>query len=188
MSQTGAPLAPHSLSIKNRIARIAWDAVWLLLFRPSPKVFHGWRRLLLRAFGAKIGKGAHPYPSAKIWAPWNLEMADHSCLAPAVDCYCVAPVRLGERATVSQYSFLCTASHDIADPAMALVAAPIVIGKDAWVAADAFIGPGVSVGEGAVVGARSAVFKDVPAWTVVGGNPAKPIKQRILRRPAPSQD
>ena len=59
--------------------------------------------------------------------------------------------------------------------------APITIGDRAWVAADAFVGMGVTIGEGAVVGARAAVFKDVEPWTVVGGNPAKFIKKRVMK-------
>ena len=135
-------------------------------------MLHGWRRMLLRAFGAKVGRDAQPYPSAWIWAPWNLEMAAHSTLAPHVDCYSVDRVRLGSHATVSQYSYLCTASHDYLEPGMPLITAPISIGPNAWVAGDVFIGPGVTVGDGAVVGARSSVFRDVRAWTVVAGSPA----------------
>jgi putative colanic acid biosynthesis acetyltransferase WcaF len=121
---------------------------------------------------------AHPYPSAKIWAPWNLEMGDHSCLSEKVDCYSVDTIRLGPHAIVSQYSFLCTASHDYTDPTMPLITAPIIIEAGAWVAADVFVGPGVTIGEGAVVGARSSVFKDVDPWTVIAGNPARAIKKR----------
>jgi putative colanic acid biosynthesis acetyltransferase WcaF len=105
-------------------------------------------------------------------------MGDYSCLSHDVDCYCVAPIKIGAHATVSQYSYLCAASHDCGDPLMPLITAPISIGQGAWVAADVFIGPGVVVGEGAVVGARSSVFKDVEAWTVVVGNPAKFLKRR----------
>jgi len=61
-----------------------------------------------------------------------------------------------------------------------LLCKPIVIGSQVWIAADSFIGPGVCIGEGAVIGARSAVFKDVQGWTVVGGNPAVFIKKRII--------
>ncbi len=172
---------PSPFSLPNRVARLLWSIVWLLFYRPSPKSFHGWRRLLLKAFGAKIGKGAHPYPSAKIWAPWNVEMGDHSCLSHEVDCYSVDKIKIGSHATVSQYSYLCTASHDITDPHMKLVTGPISIGDGAWITADVFIGPGVTIGEGAVVGVRSAVFKDVAPWTVVIGNPAKFIKHRELR-------
>jgi len=171
--------SPHSLW--NRAGRLVWGIVWALFYRPSPKVFHGWRRFLLRLFGARIGKGCHPHASARIWAPWNLEMGEHSCLSHYVDCYCVAPVKIGAHATVSQYSYLCTASHDTEDPTMPLITAPILIGDGAWVTADVYIGPGVTIGEGAVVGARSSVFKDVPPWTVVAGNPAREIKKRILK-------
>jgi putative colanic acid biosynthesis acetyltransferase WcaF len=172
--------SPHSL--RNRLGRVLWAFVWALFYRPSPKVFHGWRRFLLRLFGAQIGKGSHPHASVRVWAPWNLKMGDHSCLSHFVDCYCVAPITIGAHATVSQYSYLCTASHDIEDPHLALVTAPIVIGEGAWITADVYIGPGVTVGDGAVVGARSSVFKDVPPWTVVAGNPAREMRKRVLRK------
>lgn len=167
---------PHPLS--NRLMRVLWRAVWIVAYRPSPRWFHAWRRFLLRSFGAKIDHGAFPYPSVRIWAPWNLEMREGSCLGPDVDCYCVDKVVLGEWATVSQYSFLCTATHDYRNPRMPLVTGPITIGDRAWVAADVFVGHGVTIGEGAVVGARSCVYRDVASWTVVGGNPAKPIGNR----------
>jgi putative colanic acid biosynthesis acetyltransferase WcaF len=136
--------------------------------------------MLLRRFGARIGRGAHPYPSCKIWAPWNLIMGDHSCLGPNVDCYNVDRIELGEYATVSQYAYLCGATHDYSKLTMPLVPKPILIRAHAWVAAAAFVGPGVTVEEGAVVGARACVVRDVPAWTVVAGNPAREIKRRVL--------
>jgi len=108
-------------------------------------------------------------------------MGDHSCLSHNVDCYCVALVKLGAHSTVSQYSYLCTASHDFENAKMPLVTSPIIIGEGAWVTADVFVGPGVTIGEGAVVGARSSVFKDVAPWTVVAGNPANLIKKRTIR-------
>lgn len=171
------------LTHRNRAARVIWGAVWSTLYRWSPTPLHGWRRMLLRLFGARIGAGAHPYPRARIWAPWNLTMGEHSSLANDVDCYSVAAVRLGDHVTVSQYSYLCTASHDHRDPAMPLTSAPIEIGSRAWIAADCFIGPGVTVGEGAVVGARSTVMHDVGAWLVVAGHPAQPRGQRTRAEP-----
>ena len=172
-----APASP--LSLRNKVGRSIWNLVWLLLYRPTPRSLHPWRCFLLRLFGAKIGKGVHPYPSARIWAPWNLEMGDHSCLSEYVDCYCVDKIRIAAHATVSQYSFLCTASHDYTDPAMPLVIAPISIGEQAWITSDVFVAPGVTIGEGAVVLARSSVFRNIDPWVVVGGNPAKFIKPRV---------
>lgn len=161
----------------NRLGRMVWHAVWLVLYRPSPRPLHGWRRFLLRLFGADVARGAHPYPSARIWAPWNLVMGEGSCLGDYVNCYSVDQIVLEPYVTVSQYSFLCTAGHDYRFKNKPLITAPIRIGRRAWVAADVFVGPGVMVGEGAVVGARSSVFRDVAPWTVVGGNPARIIKK-----------
>lgn len=179
-----ASQCPTSHSVGNRLARVLWGVVYALLFRPSPKVLHPWRRWLLRRFGARIGRGAVVHPSVRIWGPWNLTMGEYACLAPRVDCYCVDRVEVGPHATVSQYTYLCTASHDYRDPYMALITAPIRIGAQAWLCADVFVAPGVTVGDGAVAGARASVFADVPAWTVVAGNPARYIKDRVLRRPA----
>ena len=134
----------------------------------------------MQLFGAQISKGAHPYPSARILAPWNLIMEEGSCLGDHVDCYSVDRVILEAYATVSQYSFLCTASHDYTHPNRPIITAPIRIGQRAWVAADAFIGPGVTIGEEAVVGARASVFRNVEPRTVVGGNPARVIRKYEL--------
>ena len=169
------------LSMRNKIGRALWVTVWLVLYRPSPRLFHPWRCFLLRLFGAKLGKAVHPYPSARIWAPWNLEMGDHSCLSEQVDCYCVDKIQINAYATVSQYSFLCTASHDYVDPNMPLMTAPIFIGKRAWITADVFVAPGVCIGEGVVVTARSSVFSDIKPWVVATGNPAVSVRARELK-------
>jgi len=134
---------PQRLSLANKLARALWGIVWIVLFRPTPRLFHAWRRFLLRLFGARLGKAVHVYPSAKVWAPWNLEMDDHACLGEQVDCYCVEKIRIGKHSTVSQYSFLCSASHDYTKSTMPLVAAPISIGEYVWITADVFVGPGV---------------------------------------------
>jgi putative colanic acid biosynthesis acetyltransferase WcaF len=171
---------PQQLTLSNKILRTLWQVVWLALFRPSPRLLHPWRCLLLRIFGAKLGNAVHPYPSARIWAPWNLEMGDHACLSEGVDCYCVDKIRIGANSTVSQYSYLCTASHDYTQTAMPLVTAPITIGERVWITADVFVGPGVTIGDGAVVTARSSVFNDIPPWMVARGNPAVPVKIRRI--------
>ena len=177
--------SPHGLG--NKAGRALWAVAWGLLFRPSPKILYGWRRFLLRCFGARIGPSARVMPSARIWAPWNLSLGEDACLSHDVDCYCVDRIVVGDHATVSQYSFLCTATHDDADPHMRLVTRPIAIGPGAWVCADAFVGPGVTIGEGAVVGARSSVFSDVPPWQVYAGTPARYLRDRVIRQPERNQ-
>lgn len=134
--------------------------------------------MLLRLFGGKIANTAFVYPSAKIWAPWNLEMGQEAVIGDHVDCYSVDRVVIGDEATVSQYAFLCTAAHDIESPSRDLITKPIVIERGAWVFAGAFVGMGVTIGEGAIVAARSVVVKSVSPFSVVAGNPARTVKVR----------
>jgi putative colanic acid biosynthesis acetyltransferase WcaF len=172
----------NNLSRKNQLARLLFTIIWAVLVRPLPRSLgKGWKRFLLRLFGAKLHKTAHVYSSVRIYMPWNLEMHAYSCLAPEVDCYNVAKITIGAHATVSQKTYLCAASHDINQPNYPLIVSPIVICDQAWVGASAFIGMGVTIGQGAVVGATASVFKDVDPWTVVGGNPAKFLKSRKLK-------
>lgn len=168
----------QQLSGLNKLARGFWLCVYWVLFRFSPVPLHTWRASLLRLFGASVGKKVRIYPSARIWAPWNLTMADESCIGPGVDCYCVDRVELGPRSVVSQRAFLCTAGHDYNRQGLPLITAPIVLYADAWVTAEVYVGPGVVLHEGAVALARSVVVRDVEAWCVVAGNPAKPVKRR----------
>lgn len=173
----------NKLSIKNKIGRLLWWWAYTFLFRLSGMPFsfcYKWRNMLLRLFGAHIAKTAIVHASAKIWAPWNLEMDEYACIDDNVDVYSVNKIKLGKHATVSQQAFLCTASHNIYSQEHELTNAPVVLGDYAWVAAGAFVGMGVTIGEGAVVGARAAVFRDVEPWNVVGGNPAVVIKKRII--------
>lgn len=172
----------NHLGRKHQLIRLLWTLVWTIGARWLPRSLgSGWKRLLLRMFGAKISSTAVVYSSAKIYYPANLEMDDYACLASNVDCYNVAEINLGKFVTASQGAFLCTASHDITSACHELITAPIIIESQAWIGADAFVGMGVTIGEGAVVGARAAVFKDVEPWAVVGGNPAKFIKKREIK-------
>ena len=166
------------LSFRNKAVRLIWGFVWGLLFRPSPRVLHGWRRFLLRIFGANIGKGVRVYNSACIYYPPNLTLEENVVVGPKVDLYCVAPITVGKNSMISQYSYLCAASHDYREEHLPLIAMPITIGESTWVCAKAFIGPGVTVGNIVVVAACSVVVKDVAAHSVVGGNPCKFIKKR----------
>jgi putative colanic acid biosynthesis acetyltransferase WcaF len=177
----GVPVQYRSeLSLANRVARASWSVVWSVFCRPSPRSLHAWRRLWLRLFGARLASTAAVYPSARVWAPWNLEMGARTAIGDWVDCYNVARITFEDDAIASQYAFLCTASHDISDPRRRLLTAPIVLGRRSWVCAGAYVHMGVTLGEGAVAAARAVVVKDVPPWTVVGGNPAKVIKARVL--------
>ena len=172
----------NHLGRKHQAIRLVWNIVWPLTTWFLPRsTGMGWKRTLLRMFGAKIHPTAVVYSSAKVYYPANLTMEENSCLASDVDCYNVDMITIGANTTVSQGAYLCTASHDITNPLNPLITAPIVIEDQAWVGAKAYIGMGVTIGQGAVVGATASVYKDVEPWTVVGGNPAKIIKKRVIK-------
>lgn len=165
-------------SVAHRLRRASFRAAWKSLCAVTPVRSHEVRCALLRRFGAQIGRNCSVYPGARVWAPWNLVMHDDSCLADGVDCYSVDTITLAAHVVVSQRAFLCTASHDVTDARFKLVTSPIVLEERSWVAAEAFVAPGVTMKEGSVAAARAVVTKDVPAWTIVGGNPAREIGKR----------
>lgn len=165
--------------LPSRICRMLWGIVYCLLFWPSPRCCHVWRILLLRLFGAKVHWSAHIYPKALIWAPWNLICEPHSCIGERSIIYNQARIHLKSRAIISQYSHICTGTHDYTQPDFPLLTYPIVLEENVWVAAGAFVGPGVVLHTGCVIGACSVVIRSMPAWTVCAGNPCKPIKPRI---------
>jgi putative colanic acid biosynthesis acetyltransferase WcaF len=169
-----------SFSLSNRLGRLLWGIVSVLLFRYSPKPLHQWRSILLRCFGAKVGRGVHVYPGVKIWAPWNLELGDKCGIANGVILYSQGKITVGKQAVISQGAHLCAGTHDYTQPGFPLITKPITVGNDAWIAAEAFIHPGVRIGDGCVVGARAVVTKDMPAWMVCSGHPCTPIKERAF--------
>jgi len=172
----------NALSRKNQIARMLWSITWALLARPLPRsIGNSWKIFLLRIFGAKIHKKAVIYSNVKIFMPWNLEMDAYSCLAPEVDCYNVNKIKIGAHTTISQKTYLCSASHNVMLTSNPLIHSPIIIEDQVWIGANAYVGMGVVIGQGAVVGANACVYKDVERWIIVGGNPAKYIKKRVLK-------
>jgi len=165
-------------SARNRIARALWHIVYALLFRPTPRPLHAWRAFLLRCFGAQLGPHCRIYAKCEIWAPWNLHCDDCAVIGNGAVIYNPARVHLGSHATVSQQAYLCGATHDLDDPAFPMIWAPISIGPYAWICARATVLPGVFVHEGAVLGLGAVTSKDLEAWQVYGGIPARRIRQR----------
>ena len=120
--------------------------------------------------------------SVRVYFPWKLEVGTNVAISDRVDFYNLGGVKVGNRAVISQDVYLCGGTHDYSSPAYPLICRKIVIEDDVWIGAGAFIGPGVTIGQGAVVGARAVVFSDVPAWKVVVGNPARILKDRVMRQ------
>lgn len=169
-----------SFPLSHRLFRLIWQVAWLLLAAWTPPPMRGWRRLLLTWFGADMKPRSDVRASARVWYPPHLRMGECALMGPGSICYNVAPVSLGARTVVSQRAHLCAGSHDVSDPDFQLVAQPIDLEGEVWIAAEAFVGPGVRAQTGAVLGARAVAFSDLAPWTVYVGNPARALKPRTF--------
>jgi putative colanic acid biosynthesis acetyltransferase WcaF len=174
------PLLSHSpYSNREKAARVLWAMVQSLLFRPSFHSWYGWRRSLLAAFGARLDPVVRIRRTVRVECPWNLSVGHDSAIGDDVTLYCLGPVSIGSRVTISQGAHLCAGTHDHSRRSMPLVRPPIHVGDDAWICADAFVGPNVRVGEGAILGARAVAMRSLEPWTIYSGNPATAIRPRL---------
>ena len=163
----------------EQLRRVAWSlGRWLMVLSPRP--CFGWRRAVLRLFGARIGSNVNIYPSCHVYMPWNLTVGDWSALGENVLVYNLGKVVLGQRVTVSYRAHICAGTHDFSDPTLPLLKPPVTLENDVWVGTDAFIGPGVTVGAGALVGARAVVIRAVAPRAIMVGNPAQAVGVRKL--------
>lgn len=166
-----------SEAIKIRI----WEIVWTFLIRWNPKFMYPWHIFLLNMFGCKIHGKPFIAPTCRIYAPWLLEIGNKSCLASRSEVYNLGTIKLGERITIAQYAYLCNGTHDLNNPRLPLVVGNMVIEDDVFIGAKAIILPGLTIHEGSIIGAGSVLTKDTEPWGIYAGNPAKYLKQRILK-------
>lgn len=171
----------------NRAARrYSWTeqcrrVLWIFgeyAIRLSPRPCFAWRRMVLRLFGAKVGRAVHLYSSTRIYMPWNVEIGDWAALGEEAFIYSLGKVCIGSGASVAYRAHICAGTHDFSDSSLPLLKPPVVIEDNVWIGTDAFIGPGTTIHRGALVGARAVVVKDVPSMHIVAGNPARQIGMR----------
>jgi len=164
------------------VRRLLWYVVQGLLVYHSPRKAKRWRRFWLRRFGADmLGSTSR---KVTIRHPWLLHMEERTMVAEDSEIYNLGPVRIGCHTVISQNVYLCAGTHDYMRPELPLIRPSITIGRGVWICAGAFIGPGVTIGDNSIVAARAVVTRDVPPGVIVGGNPA-----RVLRdRPMPGLD
>jgi putative colanic acid biosynthesis acetyltransferase WcaF len=175
------PIYVDNIPKTDKLKRFVWLVVSIVLFRPfGLPFFNHWRIFLLRCFGAKIDRHSVVHASTYIPAPWQLTMGINSALGPQVKLHFGKTI-IGSKVTVSQRTYLCSATHDSERLNLPFRAGKIVIEDYVWIAAEAFIMPNITLKEGCIVGARAAVFEDVEPYTIVLGNPAKFIKNRELK-------
>ena len=175
------PVQTTPYSVRYKIKSRLWGLVNITLFRWTPFFMRKYRVALTRMFGADIDWSCSLDSTATIIDPWNLKMGRLSSLGEYCCIRCRAKVTIGEQCCIGRDVYILTASHNINSPYFEMITAPITIGNNVWVATRSTISKGITIGNGAVIGAESLVTHDVAPWTVVGGNPAKFLKNRVIK-------
>ncbi|MDB2471570.1 putative colanic acid biosynthesis acetyltransferase [Flavobacteriaceae bacterium] len=170
---------PDNFRGKSKWIVQLWWIVYAVFFKNSPQVMYGWRRFLLRSFGAKIGKNVIIRSTAQFTYPWKISIGDCSWIGDEVVLYSLGEIEIGSHTVISQRSYICTGSHDYNSESFDIYSQKITIGDKCWLATDVYVAPSITIGGNTVVGARSSVFKDLLSNKVCMGSPAKPIKDRI---------
>ncbi len=171
---------PKNFRGRSAIVVQLWWIIQATFFRWSPQFLYGWRRFLLRLFGAQIGTKAIIRPTAIITYPWKVKIGDYSWIGDDVTLYSLGNITIGNNTVISQKSYLCAGSHDYTNVNFPIFGEPIVIEDQCWLATDVYVAPGVTVQKGTVVGARSSVFKNLPSNKVCVGSPVRIIKDRFI--------
>jgi len=170
---------PANFRGRSKVTVQLWWIVQTTLFGWSPQFMYGWRRFLLRLFGAKIGEGVLLRSTVRITYPWNLEIGDYSWIGEDNVLYNLGKIKIGNNVALAHKVYLNTGGHDYKAPSFDIFAKPILIQDECWLTNDVYVAPGVTIGKGSIIAARSSVLKDIPENKVCVGTPAKPIKNRI---------
>lgn len=171
---------PKNFRGRNAFIVQLWWLVQAIFFKNSPQFMYGFRRFLLRIFGAKIGKNVIIRPSVKTTYPWKVSIGDFSWIGDDVVLYSLGDIKIGKNVVISQKSYLCTGSHDYLQSDFPIFAKTINIEDQCWLATDVFVAPGIIIEKGSIIGSRSSVYKNIPPNKVCIGNPAKIIRERKI--------
>ena len=164
---------------RSKVVVQLWWIVENTFFAMSPQFLYGWRRFLLRLFGAQVGRGVLIRSTAKFTYPWKVSIGDYSWIGEQTVFYSLDEIRIGTHVAIAHGVYFNTGLHDYTKKKFTILSKKIIIGDECWITNDVYIAPGVIIGRGTVIGARSSVYKDLPANKVCIGNPAKIVRNRV---------
>jgi putative colanic acid biosynthesis acetyltransferase WcaF len=171
---------PYPYNLRFYLRRMAWQLVQATLIRYSPRRAHGWRRFLLRSFGAKIDSTALTMATTKIHLPWDVTIGKHTCLAAGVETWGAGTVTIGDHTIISQDTILCVGGHDYTRANLPIIVGALKIGSGVWIGAKVWVSGDITIGDNVLVGACAVVTKSIPPDMIAAGNPAKPVKERRM--------
>lgn len=170
------------------LKRLTWFLVNACVIQSRWIPSSGLRVFFLKLFGAKIGQQVVIKPGVNVKYPWYVEIGDHVWIGEEVWLDSLAPITVSSHCCISQGAYLCTGNHDWSDVAFGLIVKPIALENGSWVGARATVLPGVTIGEHAILTAGSVASSDLPARQICRGNPAVPVKERVIKSGDGSSD
>ena len=157
-----------------------WYFTNLLIFQSGLFPINGLKVALLRAFGAKLGKGIVIKARVNIKYPWNLKIGDHCWIGEGAWIDNLAFVTIGDHVCLSQGAMLLTGNHNYKRSSFDLMIGEIILEEGVWIGSHAIVSPGVSCFSHAVLSVNSVATKDLESYTIYQGNPAQKVKERII--------
>jgi putative colanic acid biosynthesis acetyltransferase WcaF len=168
---------------RSLFVRCIWYFVNLFFFR-SFFPFYGTKRMLLRMFGAKVGKGLVIKPHVSIKYPWKLEVGDHVWIGEQVWIDNLAMVRLRSHSCISQGALLLCGNHNYRKTAFDLIVLDITLEQGAWAGARTVVCGGVVMGSHSLLTVGSVATQSLEAYWIYQGNPAQKLKPREIKSPS----
>jgi putative colanic acid biosynthesis acetyltransferase WcaF len=163
-------------SLLKRTVWYCLSACFLSSFFP----FNGFKIVLLRLFGAKIGKGVVVKPRVTIKYPWNLIISDSVWIGEKVWIDNLALVKIGPNVCLSQEAFIFCGNHNYKKSTFDLMTDPVILEEGVWIGARSIVCPGVTCHSHAVLAAGSVANRNLEAYAVYQGNPALKVKERKM--------
>ena len=162
------------------VKRTIWYFVNALIFQNPAFPFRSPKPMLLRRFGANVGKGVVIHPNVNIKFPWKLSIGDHSWIGQRVWLDNLDRLTIGNNVVISQGAMIIQGSHDYKKVDHPTYSKPVVLEDGCWIGAGALVTLGVTVKSHAVLAAGSVATKDLEAYTIYQGNPAVPVRERTI--------
>lgn len=162
------------------IKRIFWYFINHLIFTHGLFPLSSVKILILRIFGAKIGKGVHIKPAVNIKYPWLLSVGDYVWIGEKVWIDNLTDVVIENNVCLSQGAMLLTGNHNYKLPTFDLIVNKIVLKEGVWIGAKSTVCPGVTCYANSILSVGSVATQDLEAGGIYQGNPATKVKTRVI--------
>jgi putative colanic acid biosynthesis acetyltransferase WcaF len=164
----------------NKIKRASWFIINACILQSNWMPLSSVRKFFLRLFGAKIGRGVVIKPRVNIKYPWKLEIGDYTWIGEGVWIDNLGLVKIGANVCVSQGALLLCGNHHYKKSTFDLIVGSITLEDGVWIGAKSTVCPGVICRSHALLTVGSIATHNLEAYTIYQGNPAQPVKKRVI--------